>query len=352
MRVQFKPLRDQVIVLTGATSGIGLVTARKAAAKGAKLSIAARNEQALQELTRELSDRGCDLIYTVVDVAREEDLRTLAERTLSHFGGFDTWINNAAVSIYGKVEEVPLEDQRRLFDTNYWGMVQGSRIACEHLRQNGGKLINVGSALSERSIPVQGTYSASKAAVKGFTDALRMELNTDRAPVSVTLIKPGSIDSPYRQHAANYTGKETRNPPPVYAPETVANAILHAAEHNVRESVVGAGGKGITLLGNLAPRLSDKVMSRFLPKLQRIDQPVAGTPKNALYEPGEDMHERGDYPATEETSWYSTAARHKALTATTILGTAAAAYMLSRTRSSNGSTLRKTYGDLTDRLRH
>jgi short-subunit dehydrogenase len=338
MKVHLKPLKDQVIVLTGATSGIGLVTARKAAAKGAKLSLAARNEQALQELTEELKQIGADVIYTVADVGVEDDVRRIANATITQFGGFDTWINDAAVAIYGKVEDVTIEDQKRLFDTNYWGIVYGSRIACEHLRERGGKLINLGSALSERAIPIQGVYSASKAAVMGFTDALRMELEQDNAPVSVTLIKPGAIDTPYKDHAANYMGVEGKNPPPVYAPDTVADAILHATEHHIRDIVVGTGGKAITFFGNLAPGLSDKIMDKIMPKLQRKKEPVEGIVKGALYEPGEDLQERGGYKMTREQSLYTAAIRHKAVTATALVGAAAAVYMVARARK-NGKIL-------------
>src|SRR5213076_34618 len=108
------------------------------------------------------------------------------------FGGFDTWVNNAGVSVYGRIEQVPIEDLRKIFETNFWGVVYGSRIAMEQMKNTGGggALINIGSTLSDRAIPLQGMYSASKHAVKGFTDALRIELESESAPVSVTLIKP------------------------------------------------------------------------------------------------------------------------------------------------------------------
>jgi short-subunit dehydrogenase len=331
MKMHLKPLSEQAIVLTGATSGIGLVTAREAARVGARLVLAARNEEALQQLTEELQGAGTEVVHVVADVGNEDDVRHIARTAIERFGGFDTWINNAAVSIYGKVEEVPIEDQKRLFDTNYWGVVYGSRIACEHLRERGGKLINIGSALSERAIPIQGTYSASKAAVMGFTDALRMELEQDNAPVSVTLIKPGAIDTPYKEHAANYIGVEGKNPPPVYAPETVARSILYAAEHHTRDIVVGGGGKVITTLGNAAPWIADKVMGKLMPHLQRTDSPT-GPSKGALYEPGEDMNERGGYAWTLESSVYTAMARHKLLTAATALGAATAVYLLASER--------------------
>ena len=231
MGVQLKKLSEQVIVITGASSGIGLVTARMAARQGARLVLAARSEDALRTLTDEIKAEGGKAVYAVADVGREEDVRRIADAARHHFGGFDTWVNNAGVSIYGRVLDVSMEDHRQLFETNYWGLVHGSRVAAEHLRQRGGAIINVGSSLSDRAIPLQGTYCASKHAVKGYTDALRMELEEEDAPISVTLIKPSAIDTPYKDHAKNYLPVEPENPPPVYAPETVAEAILHSATH-------------------------------------------------------------------------------------------------------------------------
>ena len=153
---------------------------------------------------------------------------------------------------------------RRLFETNFWGIVYGSLEAARNLKQHGGAIINISSTLSDRAIPMQGMYSASKHALKGFTDALRMELEEERAPVSITLIKPGAIDTPYSKHAKNYMEVEPKNPAPVYAPETVARAILHCAENPERDVFVGAGGKGISLLGRFAPRMADKIMERTI----------------------------------------------------------------------------------------
>ncbi len=330
MAVKLKPLDRQVVVITGATSGVGLVTAREAARAGARLVLAARNRQALQDLAAELRADGADVMYVAADVGREDDVRAIVDVAVQHFGGFDTWINNAAVAIYGKVEDVATEDQRRLFDTNYWGTVHGSRVACAHLRERGGKLINLGSALSDRAIPIQGVYSASKAAVMAFTDALRMELEQDGAPISLTLIKPGAIDTPYQDHAASYLGEGPRNPPPVYDPEAVTRAILHAATHHKRDVVVGSGGKAVMLSGTLAPRLSDHVMARVMPWLQRTGEPRPGVEKRTLYRPEqEELTERGGYPATRRRSLYTTAGRHKltaAAAACAAVGAGAVAY--------------------------
>jgi short-subunit dehydrogenase len=321
MVTTLKRLSDQVIVITGATSGIGLVTARMAAARGARLVLAARNEEALRQVVSEIEAAGGEATYVVADVGREADVRHIAETAIRHFGGFDTWVNDAGVSIYGRLVEISIEDQRRLFETNFWGVVYGSRIAVEYLRRRGGALINIGSALSDRAIPLQGIYCASKHAVKGFTDSLRMELEEEGAPISVTLIKPSAIDTPYKQHAKNYLLVEPDNPPPVYAPESVADAILHCAEKVEREVFVGAGGKILSVLGALAPRLTDKVMEWTFFALQKTKRPARRRGQNSLYGTSADLAERGGYEGhVAESSLYTKASLHPAITVAMVLG--------------------------------
>jgi hypothetical protein len=169
-------------------------------------------------------------------------------------------------------------------DINYWGQVHGSRVAVRHMRRHGGALINVGSALSDRAIPLQGNYCAAKHALKGFTDALRMELEEEGVPVSVTLVKPASIDTPFFQKARTYLGVEPQPVPPVYAPEVVAATILHAAQHHVREIIAGGAGAKLSA-ARFAPRLADRYMERWTFDSQKTDLPVHhGRPDN-LYAP-------------------------------------------------------------------
>lgn len=199
MALRLKPLPGQVIVITGATSGIGLATARLAASRGARLVVAARDWQAVQSLAHEIKSAGGDAIGVPTDVGNEAEVKNLAARAVEHFGGFDTWVNNAGTSVYGHMADVSTEDHRRLFETNFWGVVYGSLEAARHFRErtgmHGAALINVGSVLSDRAVPIQGMYCASKFAVKGFTDALRMELEMERVPVSVSLVKPSSTST-------------------------------------------------------------------------------------------------------------------------------------------------------------
>lgn len=334
MKAKLKKLQDQVVVITGASSGIGLVTARMAAERGARLVLASRNGTALTELEQELSRKGAQAIHVAADVGREEDLRRVASEAVRRFGGFDTWINNAGVSIYGKIMETSIDDMRRLFDTNLWGVVYGSRIAVEHLGQRGGALINIGSVVSDRAIPLQGIYSASKHAVKAFTDSLRMELEQGALPVSVTLIKPTGIDTPYPKHAKNYMQYEPTLPPPVYAPELVAEAILHAAENPVRDLFVGESAKLMSSMGKYAARITDKYMEATMFDDQRTDEPADYTRESALYEPGFGLEERGGYKGRVfESSPYTQAAMHPVLASALGIGAGLAVAALWRAGS-------------------
>jgi short-subunit dehydrogenase len=285
MAVKLKKLSDQVIVITGATSGIGLTTARHAAAKGAKLVLIARDHAALDTLVAELRGHGSEAIAAPADVGNPEQVASAAESAIAAFGRIDTWINNAGVSIYGRLEEVPLEDMHRLFQTNFWGVVHGSLQAARHLRPGGGALINVGSEVSDHGLPLQGIYGASKHAVKGFTDALRMELENAGAPISVTLIKPAGIDTMFTAHAKNYMDVEPTLPPPVYAPDLVANAILYAAEHAVRDQFVGGAAKLNSAGAHHMPRAFDKFSEKAMFGMQRTDRPTAPDRQDGLYKP-------------------------------------------------------------------
>lgn len=328
MAINLKPLKDQVIVITGASSGIGLATALAAADEGAKVVLAARNEEALQEIEQRINLSGGSTTYVVADVGNKKDVENIAEVAINEFGRIDTWVNDAGVSIYGKLEEVKDEDNRRLFDTNFWGVVYGSLTALDYLKESGGALINIGSVVSDVAVPIQGMYSASKHAVKGFTDALRIELEMEKAPVSVTLIKPSGINTPYTQHAKNYTEKEIKLPPPVYDPKEVAYAILHAAQNSVRDIYVGGGGKMMSSTNKYAPKLMDKLSENFIAGEEVTDQP-AKHHKGTLYKHGEGGKVDGNYPGMiRTTSYYTRAALSPVLTGSVLAAAGLAALAL------------------------
>jgi short-subunit dehydrogenase len=325
MNIKLKRLQEQVIVITGASSGIGLATARMAAERGARLVLAARSEGALNELKDELVSKGRDAMTVTADVSKRDDVREIARAAVERYGRIDTWVNDAAIGAYGKMEDTDLDEMHRLFETNFWGVVYGSLEAVWLFKQNrnayGAALINIGSTESDRTAPLQGFYAATKHAVKAFTDALRMDLEAEAAPISVTLIKPGAIDTPFTQNAKNYLDSEPKHVPPVYAPETVARAILHCAETAVRDLFVGAGGKANAALGHYAPRLADKFGEKvFMPGTESGKPP---SHRDALDAPSENLQERGEYSGhVAKSSLYTQASLHPLLTGAAVLGTA------------------------------
>lgn len=286
MAVSLKPIADQIIVITGASSGNGLATAREAVRRGAAVVIAARNAEALERVAADLRAAGGRVAVVAGDVANEADVERIATTAIETFGGFDSWVNNAAAATYGTVEQVPVADHRRAFDVNYFGTLQGSLVAARHLRtRGGGAIINVGSILGDRAIIQQGPYSATKHAVQALTDALRMELERDRTGISVTLIKPGAIDTPYPEHARNFMDKAPRLPPPLYDPSLVADAILFACANRRRELYVGGGGVLSSLVGQIAPRLTDIAMEVIGTRIQqKPGDPGDPSRRDNLYE--------------------------------------------------------------------
>jgi NAD(P)-dependent dehydrogenase (short-subunit alcohol dehydrogenase family) len=326
MKIQLLPLREQVMVITGASSGIGLVAARQAAEQGARVVLAARNETDLRDAVERIRAAGGRAVYVVADVADPQQVEHIADQAIREFGRIDTWVNNAAVSMYGRLVEAPIEDLRRQMDVNYWGQVYGSRTAVRHLRTRGGALINVGSALSDRAIPLQGNYCAAKHALKAFTDALRMELEEEGAPISVTLVKPASIDTPFFEKAKTFLGVEPQPVPPVYVPEVPADVILAAAQRPIRELIAGGSGAKLSA-ARFAPRLADRYMERWTFDGQKTDIPAALHRPHNLYTPViEDGGERGRnwQGHTRGSSLYTSAFLHPMVTAGAIAVAAAA----------------------------
>jgi short-subunit dehydrogenase len=297
--MHLKPVDQQVIVITGASSGIGLATARAAARKGAKLVLAARSAQTLDDLARDLSKRGTEAVAVGCDVSQRAQVERVAQAAVDRFGRIDTWVNNAGVGLYGRLDQVSEDDSRRLFETNFWGVVNGSLAALPHLKAGGGALINVGSEVSEAAVPLLGMYTASKHAVKGFTDALRIEIEeVDKAPVSITLIQPTSVNTPFPHHARNYMDREPKLPTPVIDPDEVAQAVLDAAASPTRARKVGTMATVNTMMAKYAPGLASKLGAKQYDRQQAEEPPRH--PQGILFEPGERSASAGQVHGTPE----------------------------------------------------
>ena len=259
--MEHQPLGTQVVVITGASQGIGRETALEMARRGASIVVAARNEEALKELAAQIDRIGAQAEAVVTDVGDAAQVERLADRAIERFGRIDTWVNNAAVSVYSTVDDLEPDEMERLMRTNLLGVMYGSKAAATRMKpRRSGTIINVGSALSERAVPLQSAYVASKHGVQGFSEALRLELMHEEAGVDVVLILPSSMNTPLFNFARSKVGVQPMPVPPVYEPRVVAEAICHAAEHGGREIVAGGWGKLLTLAQWLSPSLTDRYM--------------------------------------------------------------------------------------------
>ncbi|HEX3219215.1 MAG TPA: SDR family oxidoreductase [Candidatus Limnocylindria bacterium] len=255
------PISEQVVVITGASQGIGRETALEMARQGAKLVLAARNEEALGELAHQVERLGGEAEVVPTDVAEHEQLANLGDRATERFGRIDTWVNDAAVSVYSRFDEMTPEEVERVIRVNLLGQMFGSQVAISHMKpRRQGRIVNIGSALSERAIPLQSAYVASKHGVQGFSEALRLEMEHERRGIEVVVILPSSINTPLFNFARSKMGVKPMPVPPVYEPRVVAQAICHAAEHGGREIVAGGWGKLLILAQRLSPTLLDRYM--------------------------------------------------------------------------------------------
>jgi short-subunit dehydrogenase len=327
VRNKLKPVRDQVIVITGASSGNGLATAREAVRRGAAVVLVARNEAALEQIADELRADGGRAAVCAVDVADPASAQRIAQAAVDAFGGFDTWVNGAAVTSYGTLEQLGIDEQRRVIDVTYFGMLQGSLAALAHLRRRGGgAIVNVGSILSDRAVIKQPAYCAAKAAVRAMTENLRMDIEREGLPISVTLIKPAGIHTPFPEHGRNHMDEPPRIPQILYAPELVADAILFAAEHPRRQIYVGGYGYMLSLLARLFPRITDRVMEAALVRTQQAPgQPGDPAARDNLFAPRKDGSAQGSQPfAVKRFSLFLEAQKHP-LAASALLGAGALA---------------------------
>jgi NAD(P)-dependent dehydrogenase (short-subunit alcohol dehydrogenase family) len=257
-----KPVSEQCVVIVGASSGIGRAAALEFARRGASVVVAARTVSALDSLVEEITAQGGVALAVPTDVAEPDQVRALGERAESAFGRIDTWVNAAAVAVWGRIEDISDAEFERVMRVNFLGYVYGVHVALPALRRaGGGVLIGIASVEGIRAVPLHAPYTASKWAVRALYDSLRIELAQEGSPIAVTTILPAAIDTPFFEHSRSKLGSMPKPPPPVYAPELVAEAIVQAAEHPTREVPVGGSAIGFYLGQRVSPALTDAVLS-------------------------------------------------------------------------------------------
>ena len=291
-------VKDSVVVITGASSGIGRATALAFAEQGAAVVVAARREAALDDLVSECEGAGAEALAVPTDVSDAGAVNLLARRAAERFGRLDAWVNNASVGMFAPFSEVPLEDFRRVLEVNVMGTVHGARAALPYFRDQGsGVLVNVSSVVGLVPQPYTHAYNMSKAAIRMLSGSLRQELRLEGARgVKVCTVLPATFDTPLFRHAANYTGREAVAMPPVNSPERAARTIVNLVRVPRREVAVGAMSHNLLLQSKLAPGLLERLMALQVEKLHLSrTRPAPASPGN-LYAPS-------DQPAKPDGDW-------------------------------------------------
>ena len=295
--MKLKPVEEQVVVLMGASSGIGREAALRFAARGAKVIVAARGEGGLRSLVDEIRAGGGEAAYVTADASDFEQMERVADRAVQEYGRLDTWVHLAAVAVFATFEGTTPEEFKRVVDVTLMGQVYGAMAALPHIKREGrGSLVHVSSVEAKRSFPFHSAYGAAKHGIDGFVEAMRLELKHEGWPINVVQVMPATINTPFFDKSRTKLGVKPVGMPPIYEPGTVADVILHAAEHHERDLVAGGAAAALVLNQRLSPKLLDAVFSTrlgFSPQMTQEGKPE--TAPDNLFEPiaGHDTAQNG-----------------------------------------------------------
>ncbi len=296
--VKLKPIENQVVVVMGASSGIGRETALQFARGGAKVVVSARGEEGLHSLVDEISTEGGEARAVVADVSEFEQVETVAQIAAEEYGRLDTWVHLAAAGLFARFDRTQPEEFSRVVDVDLMGQVYGAMATLPHIKREGrGALVHVSSVVGRRSVPFQSAYCASKHGIDGFLESLRVELlHEGWTDIGVTNVMPAAINTPFFTKARTKLGVKPKGFPPIYQPGVVADAIIYSAEKAPREIVAGGAGKGMLLTQRLSPRLMDALMLGGGFESQMTDEPKSAADPDGLFAPmeGQDRAE-GDF---------------------------------------------------------
>jgi NAD(P)-dependent dehydrogenase (short-subunit alcohol dehydrogenase family) len=304
------PIYDQVVLVTGASAGLGRAIARLAAFRGACVVAVSRGGDALDSTVAELERMGAEAIGVQADVASLDDCHRAVEEAIDRFGRIDTCCANAMVTVYQEARALEPAELRQVLDVNFFGAVHTYWAALPHLTESHGTFVHVSSALAYRGVPLQAAYCSSKAAGRAFFESARVEHAKHGIPVDISLVLPGAINTPQFDTARQYIGKQPQPVPPIYEPEPFAEAVLHCFEHPVRELPVGWGAQKLLWGQKLSPRAGDLVLRRNGWRGQHTDdeKPV-GSPDNLFAPLAGDRGARGRFSAVARNSTIWTSLR-------------------------------------------
>ena len=276
----------EVVVITGASAGVGRAAAREFAKRGASIGLLARGQAALEGAKREVEELGGRALVLPLDVANYHEVQGAALEVEQKLGPIDIWVNNAMVSVFSPVREMEADEFKRVTEVTYHGVVHGTLAALRHMAPRGcGTIVQVGSALAYRSIPLQSAYCAAKHAVVGFTDSLRSELMHDGIGVHLTMVQLPALNTPQFDWVKSRLPGQPQPVPPIFQPEVAARAIVWAAHHRRREVMVG-GSTVKAILGNkVIPGLLDRYLARFGYDAQQTGEPADPSRPNNLWKP-------------------------------------------------------------------
>jgi len=282
---------DTVVVVTGASAGVGRATALRFAAAGARLGLIARDSEALQVLADELAARGTTVAFQAVDVADADAVSTAAGKLADSVGPPDIWVTDAMLTVFSPVSEITPAEFKRVTEATYLGVVHGTMAALQHMRPVGrGHIINIGSALAYRGIPLQAAYCGAKHAIRGFTASLRTELAHDKSPIKVSIVELPAMNTPQFDWARTRLPRRPKPMGTIYQPEAAAEAVFQAAARGVREYWVG-WSTVLTIAGNMvAPPLLDRLLARSAVDGQQTKEPVAADRRDNLQAPVTELH--------------------------------------------------------------
>ncbi|MGW7379202.1 SDR family oxidoreductase [Streptomyces sp. NPDC054794] len=315
----------QNIVVTGASAGIGRATARLFARRGANITLVARGREGLDAAADEVEELGGRPLVQVADTADPQQLEDLADMAEQTFGPIDVWVNCAFTSVFAPFDEIPPEEYKRVTEVTYLGFVNGTRTALRRmLPRDHGTIVQVGSALGERAIPLQSAYCGAKHAVNGFTSSLRVELLHRHSGVHITIAQMPAVNTPQFSWVRSRLPRHPQPVPPIYQPEVAARGVLHAADHPKRKQYyIGAPTLATIWANRLAPALLDRYLARTGFDAQQTDSPAPQGPDN-LFSPadapsGRDYGAHGEFDDASHThSWQAALARHPTMTAAAV----------------------------------